>query len=203
MRTPRTTASLTKARLTKAGISATLAAAMLGSGFLLTASPATAAESPYKAAVAECLATYRSGAALRDCLHGIAPQRTPRADNRPAVASPGTKTAKVAKAAPEAASEAAPEAAPEAASAPAGDSGGSADVWGQLRECEASGDYGLNDGSGYYGAYQFDLSTWQGLGYDGYPNEASAAVQDEAARQLQSQRGWQPWPACSRKLGLR
>ena len=90
--------------------------------------------------------------------------------------------------------------------APANDAGGSggsdSDVWSQLRECEASGDYGLNDGSGYYGAYQFDLSTWQSIGYSGYPHQASPEVQDQAARELQSQRGWQPWPACSRKLGL-
>jgi hypothetical protein len=106
----------------------------------------------------------------------------------------------------EAAPEAPPEAAPEGASAPAAapaDSGPEADAWAQLRDCEASGDYGLNDGSGYYGAYQFDLGTWQELGYSGYPNQASPGVQDEAARVLQSQRGWQPWPACSRKLGLR
>lgn len=72
----------------------------------------------------------------------------------------------------------------------------------RLRACESSGDYGTNTGNGYYGAYQFDLQTWHGLGYPGLPSNAAPAVQDRAAAQLQSQRGWEPWPACSRILGL-
>ena len=78
-----------------------------------------------------------------------------------------------------------------------------ADDFAQLRQCESSGNYAINTGNGYYGAYQFDLQTWRGLGYDGLPSNASAGTQDEAARRLQAQRGWQPWPSCSRQLGLR
>lgn len=78
----------------------------------------------------------------------------------------------------------------------------SEDDFARLRGCESGGNYRINTGNGYYGAYQFDRRTWQGLGYSGYPHEASAATQDRAAHQLQSQRGWQPWPACARKLGL-
>jgi len=76
------------------------------------------------------------------------------------------------------------------------------DTWAKLRMCEASGNYATNTGNGYYGAYQFNLATWQGLGYPGLPSDASPAVQDEAAQKLYQQRGWQPWPACSAKLGL-
>jgi|SRR5579875_2056111 peptidoglycan hydrolase-like protein with peptidoglycan-binding domain len=76
------------------------------------------------------------------------------------------------------------------------------DVWAALRMCESSGNYHINTGNGYYGAYQFDLRTWRGLGYSGLPSDAPPAVQDEAAQRLYAQRGWQPWPACSRKLGL-
>ena len=72
----------------------------------------------------------------------------------------------------------------------------------RLRMCESGGNYGINTGNGYYGAYQFDRRTWQGLGYSGTADQHPAAVQDEAARRLQAARGWQPWPACSRKLGL-
>ena len=72
----------------------------------------------------------------------------------------------------------------------------------RLRACESSGNYRISTGNGYYGAYQFDLSTWRGLGYGGYPHQAAPATQDAAARRLQAARGWQPWPACSRKLGL-
>ena len=95
------------------------------------------------------------------------------------------------------------------AEAPAGqestalaDSGLSA-AFAALRQCESGGDYGINTGNGYYGAYQFALSTWQGLGYGGYPHEAPPHVQDEAALALYNTSGWSPWPACSAQLGLR
>jgi hypothetical protein len=78
----------------------------------------------------------------------------------------------------------------------------SADDWARLRMCESTNRYSINTGNGYYGAYQFNLSTWQGLGYTGFPHEATPAVQDEAAQRLYDQRGWQPWPQCSLKLGL-
>ena len=57
-------------------------------------------------------------------------------------------------------------------------------------------------GNGYYGAYQFALSTWWGLGYAGLPSEAAPAVQDQAAERLQAEAGWGQWPACSAELGL-
>ena len=78
----------------------------------------------------------------------------------------------------------------------------SANDFARLRQCESGGNYSINTGNGYYGAYQFDLRTWRGLGYSGKPSNASPGTQDQAAQTLQSQRGWQPWPACSRKLGL-
>lgn len=59
-----------------------------------------------------------------------------------------------------------------------------------LRECESGGNYSINTGNGYYGAYQFALSTWQGLGYEGYPHHAPPEVQDQAARELQALYGW-------------
>jgi hypothetical protein len=72
----------------------------------------------------------------------------------------------------------------------------------KLRVCESSDNYRTNTGNGYYGAYQFDLQTWHGLGYGGRPDQAAPATQDQAARRLYDQRGWQPWPACSQKEGL-
>ena len=36
----------------------------------------------------------------------------------------------------------------------------------------------------------------------GYPHQASKAQQIAAGQKLHSQRGWKPWPSCSRKLGL-
>ncbi|HZZ98244.1 MAG TPA: peptidoglycan-binding protein, partial [Jatrophihabitantaceae bacterium] len=64
-----------------------------------------------------------------------------------------------------------------------------------------SDDYATNTGNGYYGAYQFDLSTWQSVGGSGYPNQASKAEQDARALILYRERGWQPW-TCASILGL-
>jgi len=75
-------------------------------------------------------------------------------------------------------------------------------VWAELRQCESGGDYGIDTGNGYYGAYQFSLQTWHGLGYPGLPSDAPPAVQDQAASRLQARSGWGQWPACSRRLGL-
>ncbi len=71
-----------------------------------------------------------------------------------------------------------------------------------LRQCESGDNYTDNTGNGYYGAYQFSLSTWQGMGYPGLPSNAPPAMQDQAARQLQAEDGWGQWPACSSELGL-
>ena len=76
-------------------------------------------------------------------------------------------------------------------------------IWAALRACESGGRYDLNTGNGYYGAYQFAISTWQKLGYPGYPHEAPAAVQDAAAKKLQATQGWGPWPTCARRIGAR
>jgi hypothetical protein len=71
----------------------------------------------------------------------------------------------------------------------------SADDWYRLRMCESGNNYAINTGNGYYGAYQFDLSTWRSVGGTGYAHQASPAVQDALALKLWQQRGWSPW-AC-------
>jgi hypothetical protein len=75
-------------------------------------------------------------------------------------------------------------------------------VWYELRMCESGDNYAEDSGNGYYGAYQFALSTWYGLGFTGVPSEASPAVQDEAAAELQATSGWDQWPSCAAELGL-
>jgi hypothetical protein len=75
--------------------------------------------------------------------------------------------------------------------------------WAALRMCESGDNYSIDTGNGYYGAYQFSLATWQGLGYGGLPSAASPAVQDAAAQTLYDAAGWSPWPVCSVELGLR
>lgn len=72
----------------------------------------------------------------------------------------------------------------------------------RLRSCEAGGRYDRNSGNGYYGAYQYNLSTW--ANWQGYsrPDQAPPEVQDAKAYETYMRRGWQPWPGCTKKLGL-
>ena len=49
----------------------------------------------------------------------------------------------------------------------------SADDWYQLRMCESTNRYDINTGNGYYGAYQFDQSTWDSVGGTGRPDQAT------------------------------
>jgi hypothetical protein len=95
-----------------------------------------------------------------------------------------------------------PAPAPAAAPAVTEPSGPSSSTWANLRECESHDNYADDTGNGYYGAYQFDLSTWESLGYSGLPSDAPPSVQDQAAQELQARSGWGQWPACSRQLGL-
>jgi peptidoglycan hydrolase-like protein with peptidoglycan-binding domain len=78
----------------------------------------------------------------------------------------------------------------------------SANDWYRLRMCESSNNYAINTGNGYYGAYQFNLSTWQSVGGAGYPNQATPAEQDKRALILYRMRGWQPW-TCAGIVGLK
>jgi hypothetical protein len=77
------------------------------------------------------------------------------------------------------------------------------DPYAALRQCESGGNYAIDTGNGFYGAYQFLPSTWRALGFPGLPSEAPPAMQDAAARKLQAISGWGQWPACSARLGLR
>jgi hypothetical protein len=73
--------------------------------------------------------------------------------------------------------------------------------WSALRECEAGHlGYSANTGNGYYGAYQFSLSTWQAQGGSGLPSDASPAEQDMRAQMLYDAAGASPWPVCGSLL---
>ena len=75
-----------------------------------------------------------------------------------------------------------------------------AEQWAVLRECESGGDYGINTGNGYSGAYQFLDSTWQAMGGTGSAYQASPAEQDMRALMLYNQEGPGPWPVCGQHL---
>lgn len=71
---------------------------------------------------------------------------------------------------------------------------GAGGVLGRVRMRESGGNYATNTGNGYYGAYQFDLGTWRGVGGSGLPSDASPAEQDARAQALYAKRGCSPWP---------
>lgn len=76
----------------------------------------------------------------------------------------------------------------------------------QLRQCESGGNYAINTGNGFYGAYQFVPSTWAGVAPPPYqntlPSNAPPNIQDIAATNLYQSSGWGPWPGCTSSLGL-
>jgi hypothetical protein len=72
--------------------------------------------------------------------------------------------------------------------------------WTALARCEASNNPRAVNPAGYYGLYQFDVSTWRSVGGSGMPNNASAAEQTRRAKILYSRRGSSPWPTCGRLL---
>jgi LysM repeat protein len=88
------------------------------------------------------------------------------------------------------------------AAAPVAPSGS---VWDRLAQCESGGRWNINTGNGFYGGVQFDYGTWLSNGGGAYAPRADLATREQQidiATRLQSRRGWGPWPACARKLGL-
>lgn len=67
-----------------------------------------------------------------------------------------------------------------------------------IRQCESGGNYSTNTGNGFYGAYQFTLSTWRSVGGTGLPSSASPGEQDARAAVLRQRSGTSPWPVCGR-----
>jgi resuscitation-promoting factor RpfA len=76
-------------------------------------------------------------------------------------------------------------------------------AWDKLAQCESGGNWSINSGNGYYGGIQFNASTWHAFGGDGLPHQASRSEQIAVAERTLAAQGWNAWPACSRKMGLR
>ncbi|MUL42313.1 DUF348 domain-containing protein [Streptomonospora sp. PA3] len=71
--------------------------------------------------------------------------------------------------------------------------------WAALAECESGGDPTAVNPAGYYGLYQFSMSTWQSAGGSGNPAEAPASEQTMRAQKLYDMvnGNWQSqWPEC-------
>jgi uncharacterized protein YabE (DUF348 family) len=78
-------------------------------------------------------------------------------------------------------------------------SGGSLN-WAALAQCESGGNPKAVNPAGYYGLYQFSLSTWRAQGGSGNPTDASSAEQTKRAQILYGKTGASSWPSCGPKL---
>jgi uncharacterized protein YabE (DUF348 family) len=72
--------------------------------------------------------------------------------------------------------------------------------WAALANCESGGNPSENTGNGFYGMYQFTVSTWDSLGGTGLPSDASAATQTALAEKLYTEAGSGQWPVCGHYL---
>ncbi|MGF7121355.1 MULTISPECIES: resuscitation-promoting factor [unclassified Rhodococcus (in: high G+C Gram-positive bacteria)] len=79
-------------------------------------------------------------------------------------------------------------------------------TWDALAQCEATGNWAINTGNGFYGGVQFDQNTWERQGGLKYAPRADLATREEQiaiASRTQATQGWGAWPSCTSKLGLR
>ncbi len=108
---------------------------------------------------------------------------------------------------------AAPQAVAPAAPAPSTQSSGGApanvSAWADssysqaIKMCESSGNYSINTGNGYYGAWQFDYPSWHDNGggqFAEFPHQATKEQQDYVAWSYYQRAGWRPWE-CALKIG--
>ncbi len=78
----------------------------------------------------------------------------------------------------------------------------------RLAKCESGGNpKAVSRSHRYFGLYQFDQRTWNGVansvmpGYAGVsPADAPPEVQSALARALHAARGRNPWPVCGRRM---
>lgn len=118
----------------------------------------------------------------------------PEAERAPATPDP----APVSVPAPSPPTTAAP--APPPPPAPPGSVSANLDA---IAQCESGGNPDAYNPRGYYGAFQFALATWWGLGFTGDPRDYTYAEQKYAAMHLVARTGgYSSWPHCARSLGL-
>ena len=65
--------------------------------------------------------------------------------------------------------------------------------WAALAKCESGGNPRSVNPAGYYGLYQFSLSTWRSVGGSGNPIDAPADEQTARAQMLYARDGASPW----------
>jgi Transglycosylase-like domain len=113
----------------------------------------------------------------------------------PAVVATAVAPPVVVDAAPAPLAAVRPTAAPSAraASRPGSGSASLSGGWACIAAHESGGNPHAVSAGGYYGMFQFSLSTWHSVGGSGNPANASAQEQLTRAQMLQARSGWGQW----------
>jgi resuscitation-promoting factor RpfB len=72
--------------------------------------------------------------------------------------------------------------------------------WSALAKCESGGNPNARNPAGYYGLYQFSVSTWRSVGGSGVPTDFGAGEQTYRAQLLYKRTGASSWPHCGPRL---
>ncbi|MFD9414010.1 transglycosylase family protein [Streptomyces goshikiensis] len=86
-----------------------------------------------------------------------------------------------------------------------GASAASVPTWDKVAQCEASGNWSINTGNGYYGGLQISMSTWRAFGgtqYAAYPHQATKQQQILTGEKILAGQGQGAWPSCGPAAGL-
>lgn len=72
--------------------------------------------------------------------------------------------------------------------------------WVGLANCESGGNPNAVNPAGFYGLYQFSISTWRAVGGKGIPTDYGYWEQTKRAWKLYKASGRSPWPHCGSRL---
>ncbi|KPI14735.1 Transglycosylase-like domain protein [Actinobacteria bacterium OV450] len=84
-------------------------------------------------------------------------------------------------------------------------SAASVSTWDKVAQCEASGNWSINTGNGYYGGLQISMSTWRAFGgtqYASRPDQATKQQQILTGEKILAGQGQGAWPSCGPAAGL-
>ncbi|MGO4460993.1 transglycosylase family protein [Streptomyces sp. M-16] len=84
-------------------------------------------------------------------------------------------------------------------------SAASVSTWDKVAQCEASGNWSINTGNGYYGGLQISMSTWRAFGgtqYASRPDLADKQQQILTGEKILAGQGQGAWPSCGPAAGL-
>jgi len=77
----------------------------------------------------------------------------------------------------------------------------SLEMWERMAWCESRQTWDVDTGNGYFGGLQFALGSWQWMGGEGSPADASKEEQIFRANLLWQAQGWNGWPGCKEYFG--